>query len=263
MDSDPLALLAPFLELGRDSVFSAFAVFLRVGAAVALLPGFGERTLPMRLKLAAAVAFALIVWPAVAPLALLGDASETTLALVFVAELVAGFLIGVSVRLMIFALQIAGTIAAQSTSLAQMFGGLAAEMQPAHANLLTLAGIALAFALGAPAWAAAALIRSYDAIPFGAFALGGQVAEWGVARVAGAFGLGLSLALPFVVAAFVYNLALGAINRAMPQLMVAFVGAPAITLGALGLMALATPAVLEVWGAAMSAVLADPLGARP
>ena len=68
-----------------------------------------------------------------------------------------------------------------------------------------------------------------------------DVAAWGTARVAQAFALGFSLAAPFVIAGFAYNLALGAINRAMPQLMVAFIGAPAITAGGLLILMLAAP----------------------
>jgi flagellar biosynthetic protein FliR len=77
--------------------------------------------------------------------------------------------------------------------------------------------------------------------------------------VARAFALAFSLAAPFVVASFLYNLALGAINRAMPQLMVAFVGAPVITAGGLVLLALALPALLGVWLAAFDEFLARPM----
>lgn len=262
METDPFAALAPFLELGRDAVFSAFAVFLRVGAAVALLPGFGENALPMRVKLGGALAFAVIVWPAVSPLARLAGAGAAELALTFAAEAVAGALIGLSARLLVMALQTAGSVAAQSTSIAQMFGeGLTADPQPAYANVLAVAGIALAFALGLPGYAAAAIVESYALIPFGGFALGEDVASWGVARVAAAFALAMSIALPFVIASFAYNLALGAINKAMPQLMVAFVGAPAITAGALLLMGLVTPAALDAWGVEFARTLAGPLEA--
>ncbi|OZA12754.1 MAG: hypothetical protein B7Y02_06935 [Rhodobacterales bacterium 17-64-5] len=56
----------------------------------------------------------------------------------------------------------------------------------------------------------------------------------------------------------IYNLALGAINRAMPQLAVSMVGAPALTLGGLALLAVATPLLLAVWLEAFQAFLADP-----
>jgi flagellar biosynthetic protein FliR len=256
-----LEALAPLLDLARDAVYAAIAVFARVGATVTLLPGFGETGLPMRVKLGAALGFAVIIWPAVAPLADPGDGTLAGFGFVLAAEAVAGVMLGLSVRLLIFALQMAGSIAAQSTSVAQMFGeGLLADPQPAYANLLAVSGVVMAFALGLPVHAAAALIDSYQSIPFGTFPLGSDVANWGSARLAGAFGTALSLALPFVLVSFAYNVALGAINRAMPQLMVAFVGAPAITGGALILMSLATPFALQVWGQTLLRVLADPFG---
>jgi flagellar biosynthetic protein FliR len=43
--------------------------------------------------------------------------------------------------------------------------------------------------------------------------------------------------------------------------MVAFVGAPALTLGGLALVALAAPAMLAAWLDAFDAYLADPAGA--
>ena len=63
-----------------------------------------------------------------------------------------------------------------------------------------------------------------------------------------------------MVASFIYNLTLGVINRAMPQLMVAFVGAPFTTLGGLVLLLLATPIMLHHWLGALDAFLANPLG---
>jgi flagellar biosynthetic protein FliR len=44
----------------------------------------------------------------------------------------------------------------------------------------------------------------------------------------------------------------------MPTLMVAFVGAPAITLGGLALLAVSAPIMLAVWGEAALALLAAP-----
>jgi flagellar biosynthetic protein FliR len=259
-----LETLAPFAALGRDAAFAAAAVFMRAGAAVALLPGFGENPLPARVKLGAAVMLAVIVWPAVTPPADLGTLPPARLGLAFLAEAAAGLALGLSARLTIFALQMAGSIAAQSVSVAQMFGeGLTADPQPAYANLLAVAGVALAFALGLPAYAAAALIGSYETFPFGAFAAADEVSRWGVTRIAAAFASAVGIASPFVVGALAYNVALGAINKAMPQLMVAFVGAPAITAGALALMALATPVALRVWARGFEAVMADPFGAIP
>ncbi|MEL7466752.1 MAG: flagellar biosynthetic protein FliR, partial [Pseudomonadota bacterium] len=109
----------------------------------------------------------------------------------------------------------------------------------------------------------AAIIASYAVLPYGALPIVGDLAAWGVAKGADAFGLAFGLAAPFCAAAILYNLALGAINRAMPQLMVAFVGAPAITGGALLLLLLSGPVALTHWQGRLDAALAAPFGPSP
>jgi len=251
------AALAAIAAGGQGPLTAAFLVFLRVGAAMALLPAFGEATVPMRVRLALALAFSAVVAPAVMPaLATAGPAAAA-------GEVVAGLLIGLALRLAVMALQIAGTMAAQATSLSQFFGGAGADPQPALTQLLLMAGLALAVASGLHVRVAAALVASYDVLPPGPPVAAWQAAEWGVGRIGQAFALAFALAAPFTVAGLVYNLALGVINRAMPQLMVAFVGAPALTLGGLALMALALPAILAVWSGAVAPILAAPLEAMP
>ncbi|MEM9010080.1 MAG: flagellar biosynthetic protein FliR [Pseudomonadota bacterium] len=259
-----LELLAPLLEEAELQVYVLMAVFVRVGAVVALLPGFGEQTLPLRVRLAAAIAMTLIVWPAVRPLAAEPPATMLAFTLMLLAEATAGLLLGIAFRLLIMVLQLAGSVAAQATSVAQIFGaGMTPDPLPALGNILVIAGIALALTAGLHVKAAAALSLSYDILPFGRFPSGSDVAAWGVARIGHAFALALTLAGPFVVMSFVYNVALGAISRAMPQLMVAFVGAPAITAAAILMFFLAAPAMLQTWMTAFDATLAAPFEASP
>jgi flagellar biosynthetic protein FliR len=253
--------IADLAGIGQAAIWAFAAIFLRVGALVTLLPGFGERTVPARLRLAIAIAFAAIVAPVIGPVARPGDLPG--LARFAGAEVVVGLALGMGLRLFVLALQTAGTIAAQSTSLAQILGGAAIEPIPAMGYLLVLGGITLAVILGLHVRAAELLILSYALFPPGGWPDPAALATWGIGRTAHAFGLAFSLAAPFVIASLLYNLALGAINRAMPQLMVAFVGAPAITLGGLVLLALVTPALLTLWAEGLAQFAANPLAPPP
>jgi flagellar biosynthesis protein FliR len=255
--------LAEVLDLSEAALASAVLVFMRIGAIMALLPGFGEQAIPMRVRLGLTVAFTMVVWPLLAPELLAVDPTRPFVAMMVI-EAGVGLLFGLSIRLLVMALQFAGAIAAQSTSLAQIFGPNATpDPMPAMGNILMLAGVTLAVTAGLHVKAAVAMAESYAILPMGVPVSGADVAAWGMARVAQAFALGLSLAAPFVIAAFAYNLALGAINRAMPQLMVAFVGAPAITAGGILILLLAAPAILQVWTGRMDATLANPFGLFP
>lgn len=253
MSAETQALLAS-VGLAGDWAWAAFLVFVRTAAVIAVMPAFGETVVPMRIRLSVALAFAAVVIPVVGE----GPWPEPGVGAVL-AEAAAGLVIGLGLRFLVHALQIAGTIAAQSIALTQLFGGTAGEPQPAVANLLVLAGLALAVSTGLHVAAARLLVQSYDLWPAGVPPAPGAVAAVGLAQAAQAFGLAFSLAAPFAAAALLYNVALGVINRAMPTLMVSFVGAPALTLGAFVLLAVATPLLLSVWTEALRAQLADPL----
>lgn len=246
--------LAGLLSLAEGVLWTAALVFVRVGALVALLPGLGDTAVPQRIKLGLVLAFTMIVTPIVA-----ADLGTQTPALATLAgEAAAGLILGIGFRLFLLTLQTAASIIAQATTLSQLFAGAAPEPQPAIGNLFLIAGVALALQAGFHVRAAELVVLSYDILPAGGYPDAAVVADWGVGLATRTFALAFSLAAPFVIASMIYNLALGAINRAMPQLMVSMIGAPALTLGSLALLAIATPLLLAVWLQAFEAHLANP-----
>lgn len=256
--------LADILSLAQSSLWAGFVVFLRIGAMLSLVPAFGEQSVPVRVRLALTLAFTLVVLPAVTPLIPLTPTQAPQAAGLVVAEAVNGLLFGLMLRFFILALQIAGTIAAQSTSLSQLFGGGAGtEPQPAIGHILIMAGLALVALLGLHVRLAAFMIESYALIPPGTLPSPQVIADAGLREVTRCFGLAFTLAAPFVIASLIYNLTLGVINRAMPQLMVAFIGAPAITAGGLILLMVSAPVLLSVWSNALFAFMDAPFGALP
>lgn len=93
--------------------------------------------IPARVRLGLALALALATWPLVTTLEL---PDRPFLVLVLI-EAGVGLVLGLAVRLMVVALQLAGAIAAQSTALAQIFGAtVGPEPMPAIGNILMLAG---------------------------------------------------------------------------------------------------------------------------
>ena len=252
--------LTPLTDAAGGLIFLYGGVFARVGGALALVPGLGERAIPVRVKLGAALALTFLLVPlAGVPVTLPEEPLD--LARVLVWEAAAGLVIGLAFRLLVFALQIAGSIASQSMSVAHLFaGGLASEPEPALATLLAMGGVAIALAAGLHVALVAALASLYDLLPFGRPLDGAMAAAWTTAGVARSFALGLSLALPFVAVGFAYNLALGALSRAMPQLLVALVGAPVLVALGLATLWLVLPELMAAWGGVLGRVFADPLG---
>lgn len=254
-----IAELAVFAE---TTLMSFAMVFFRVAAVAALLPGFGERSVPVRVRLGLALAFALLTWPLLTetppplpqnPVAMFGALGR---------EVLIGVAFGLSIRLLVLAMQLAGSIAAQSTALAQIMGASATpDPMPAMGNILIISGLALALVLDLHIKAVLAIAQTYEIFPIGQIPNTDELTAWGVSHASRAFALAFSMAAPFLIASVAYNVTLGFISRAMPQLMVAFIFAPAITAGGLAILMISAPLMLALWATHLDAVLGLPFGA--
>ena len=253
------AQLTAVTGIGQAWLWTATLVFLRVGAALFLMPAFGDQAVPQRIRLVLALAFTAVVAPAVSD----GMAGVQGTLLPAAVEVLVGLALGLGLRLFIFALQVAASIIAQVTSLSQLFGGTTPDPQPAIGNLLTVAALALAVLSGLHVKAASLLILSYRVLPAGRFPGAADMADWGLTQITHSFALAFALAAPFVIGSVVYNVALGVISKAMPQLSVTLIGAPALTAASLILMVVAVPLMLTVWLASFDAFLAQPFRPGP
>lgn len=234
--------------------FRASAVyFFRLGAVISVSPAFGSQMVSQRFKLGVALLLSNL-FAILAPVSV----SEINSSLIF-GEVFIGLIFGLGLRFLAWTLQIAGTVAAQATSLSQLLGDAAVEPTPAIGQILTMGGLALFFILDFHLLWIIGLLKLYDLFPVGLKLSGGDVFVWSVGRVAGSMQLAVQLAAPFLILSILYNLTLGIINKAMPQLMVAFVGAPVITFGGLVFLFLSAAAMLAVWGDAVRMYLFDPM----
>lgn len=238
-----------------QSVFWLYAtVFYRASAAVTVLPGFGESYISVRFKLVIAFATTLAIAPT----------QHSTIVLLpsiwlILSETIVGLMFGLGARLFVFALQTAGTIAANATSLAQMFGQGQDTQLPIIGLTLHWAGLALIFVSGTHLAFLGYLASSYDLFPIGTWPNPQDTSSWGVLQIANSFSLALQLSLPFVAISMLYNLVLGVINRAMPQLMVALVGAPFITGASLIILMISAPFILYTWLSLFGGFIRSPM----
>lgn len=248
------------LRLTEELIWLHFIILLRAGPIASLLPGIGEQSVPIRIKLAIALATTVIVAPALAPD--LGSIvfDPSSLAWLILSETLVGLIIGIGLRLFLMALQTAGSMAAQSTSLSQILGNSGITPLPALGFVLVVGALALMMMLGLHVRVIEMLVLTYGLFPPGDMPGPDALALWGVRQVAGAFALAFTLAAPFLIISVLYNLTLGIINRAMPQMMVVFVGAPVITLGGLFLLFLTAPTMLSIWVTALHGFIANPFG---
>lgn len=131
---------------------------------------------------------------------------------------------------------------------------------PAMGHLLVVGALALAMMLGLHVRVAQMLVLTYGVFPAAELPEAAALSSWGIRQISGAFALAFTLAAPFVIVSVLYNLTLGIINRAMPQMMVVFVGAPVITAVGLGLLLLLSPMILTLWIEALQTFVSNPFG---
>jgi len=260
--SEYFVAIAKLIEAANLSLPLWTGVFARMSAIAFLAPALGEIQVPVRVRLAGAIALTMLVAPfADAPAA---PANAAALAAIILAEAATGLLVGFALRLSVFALQLLGSITAQVLSLSQLFGpGLSHDQESPIATILIAAGLALACAGGLHLRLAGALAGSYAAFPFGAgldFAAG---AEFAAIESARALSLAFGMAAPFVLLGVAYAVALAAANRAMPQMAAVFVGAPAVIFAGMTLFAGAAAIILARWGEVTAALVAAPLAGLP
>jgi flagellar biosynthesis protein FliR len=214
-------------------------VFARVGTMLMLLPGLGELNLPVRVRLTVALTLAAVLLPLHQSAYHLDLTSFAPMVAMLGTELFIGAVLGLSVRLIMSSLQVAGAIIAQ-----QMGLGFVTAVDPTQgqqnvivANFLTMLGVTLIFATDLHHLVIAALDDSYKLFAPGEVPLLGDVAALTTKSAASAFRIGVQLSAPFLVFGLLFNLGLGVLSRLMPQMQVFFVGLPlSIMLGLLILL---------------------------
>ncbi|WP_332716146.1 flagellar biosynthetic protein FliR [Pelagibacterium mangrovi] len=215
---------------GPDVAYYFFLIFARLGTMLMLLPALGEQTIPARLRLTFALAFAFILYPLV--VAQLGPVPETVGGLVAVLghELAVGFILGGLIRLILTAAQVAGAVIAfqMGLSMAQTTDPTQSGVQGAVVgNFLAMLGVTLIFATDLHHMLLAGIYASYDYFPPGAPLMLGDAAEMAVRIVGQSFVIGVQMSAPLLVFGLVFYLGLGILGRLMPQIQVFFMAMPA------------------------------------
>jgi flagellar biosynthetic protein FliR len=242
------------------AIAAAFLLtFARIGTMVMLLPGIGELNLPARVRLGIALVLTAILLPShqkayVVDLKALGP----VIVLLF-QELIIGAVLGLTARLAISALQVAGSVVAQQLGL-----GFVTAVDPTQnqqgllvGNFLAVLGITLIFATDMHHLVIAALNDSYNIFRPGEMPLTGDVAQHITRVIATSFRIGVQLAAPFLVFGLLFNLGLGVLSRLMPQMQVFFIGLPLSILLGLLLLLLVIGAIMGTFVGYMEGVLGN------
>lgn len=231
-----------------SQVYAAGLIFARVGAIIMLLPGYGDTSVPPRIRLSFAFLMALMLMPLVARGMPVPDA-VSGVATGVIREILIGLMIGGILRMFLSSLAAAGEIISIQTTLAFAQTAAPGQAQPSTTlgAFLALLGVTLIMTTDLHHMFLSAIVKSYTLFPFTRDVPVNDAAQLAVQTVAGAFRLGLQLAAPVVVFSVIFNVAAGLVGRVMPQFQVFFVVTPLIVLLGLSIFALSLGVIGMVW----------------
>jgi len=237
------------LTLYGVDIWSTALVFARVGAMIMLLPGFGEPSIPARVRLAFALALAMAIAPGLAghipqpASTALGMGGQIGL------ETLIGLIFGGAARMLMSALASAGQIAGTEIGIAfaQITDPTINQSGAIISVFLSVMGVALIFATGLDHMFLRGVAGSYDLLALGARAPVGDAAQLALDTASTSFRVGFQIAMPVLAAGMIFRVGLAVLARLIPQIQVFFVVLPLQVMGGFAVFALGLSAGMLMW----------------
>ena len=214
-----------------------FWPLVRVLALFSAAPLLSHRAIPLRIKVAAGVAIALVLMPNV-PSPPLADALTAPGLALLTQNILVGLVIGFTVRIVFAAFELAGEVIGlqMGLSFAGFFNPSSGGSETATASFLSMIALLCFLAIDGHLMLVHALAESFRVFPL--TDAGALPMDFGrIARLASdLFAIALSLALPFIAVLLLINIVLGVLARVAPQLNIFAVGFPLTLLAGMALL---------------------------
>ncbi len=219
-----------------------FFPLARIMGLIATAPVFNNAALPMRVKLIAGLAIALVVAPALPPLPQITPASWTGL-LTLLQQALIGIALGFTMRIVFAGVDLAGELIGLQMGLgfAVFYDPQNTSQMPIIAELVGLLALMIFLALNGHLMMLGLLAESFTLLPIGPAPLPAGGWETLLRWSATIFSMGLLISLPLIAALLIANIALGILTRAAPQLNLFAIGFPITLIAGFSMLALSMP----------------------
>jgi flagellar biosynthetic protein FliR len=233
----------------QGELFGFLMVFVRLGAAFLVMPTIGEGFVSPRVRLALGLIVAAAVAPTVRGVMPTVQADGAALAGLILMETVIGLFIGTLARIMLSALETAGSMIANQLGLAsaQVLNPAAGGQTNVLNSVLGISGLLLIMATDLHHMLIRAAVDSYSVFTPGEILPLGDYTDLLTRVVGSSFVIGMQMSAPFVVLGLLFYLGLGLLSRLVPQIQVFFVGLPIQIVLGTALLAFGMSAILMFW----------------
>jgi len=218
-------------------IVAFFFPLARILALLVAAPPFNNPALPVSITLLLGLAIAIAITPVLPAIQAIEPASGLGL-LILAQQMIIGFAMGFTMRLVFSAIDMAGTMISNQMGLgfATAYDPQSASQTVVISEFLGYLALLMFMAIDGHLMVIATLTRSFTVLPIGAEAVANV--SWSNMASAGGvvFSSGVLLALPVVLALMITYIALGVLGRVAPQLNLMAIGFPVtIVLGFAGL----------------------------
>ena len=233
-------------ELVAQDLFALALIFVRIGSAFMVLPGFAEAYVVLRVRLLLALAVSVVLTGPLAPTLPPLPATSIELGQLVGGELLLGLFLGAIARAAFAALHVAGTTLAFQSGLAAaaIYDPNEATQGTLPGNFLTTTALVLLFASDSHHLLLQTLAASYVGLPAGGALPLGDMAELLAQLIDQAFAVGVRIAAPLLLVSLLLYLGMGVLNRLMPAFQVFFIALPLQLLAAFATLMLSFAAGL-------------------
>lgn len=232
-----------------QGVFAFMVTFVRIGAALTIMPGIGDSYVPQNIRLYIALGISLVLMPLVSPFLPSHMPDTAGLLVLMGSEFIIGIFIGTVARIFMLALDTAGMIISMQSGLgnAQVFNPSMATQGSLVGVLMSVTGVVLILATNLHHLLIYGLLGSYDVFPVGTLPGSGDMANMISKAIVGSFAVGLQIAAPFIVLSLMLYIGMGVLSRLMPQVQVFMLSLPLQIILSLVTLVLMLSAGLLFW----------------
>lgn len=218
----------PLADFNPEQWVGFLLVLMRASALLATLPFLGSANIPGLVKAGLALSLAILISPAVKLPAELLPRDLPHLAYLGLGEVFIGLILGLSVRLLLTAVQIMGQLAGfqMGFAVANVFDPIGGEQVSVLAQFCYLMAMLVFFAVGGHLSFFAALHDSFKAVPPGHWRLTRDLYDQVMSLVTMMFTLSIKIGAPVIGALIFLQVVMGVLAKTVPQMNILVVGFP-------------------------------------
>lgn len=207
------------LSLSIEAINLFALVFCRIGGMIFFNPLLNRRNLPNQFKIGLVLALTILLVPSM-PLAAIEGLSGFSLFLAMAKELFMGFCFGFLFQIYYYMLFVAGDIIDMGFGLtmAKAFDPATNIQISISGNLFQLIFVVYFFVTNCHLIFIRLINSTFDIVGVGATVFGEDIGNFICTQFVYAFGLIMHLAIPFIAASFILEIAMGVLMKLIPQI---------------------------------------------